>query len=134
MAKIAGRLANLTTDGTAVTGIVDATLNGENAMISTTTHDENSESYIYGRFGGTIDLTLLWDDDVSAAGQEAIKNDFFGKTTSTYVFEMEAGSGFDQFSCDGLVGSFAPSGPNDDAGEVSVTIQLTGDMTRSTQV
>lgn len=131
MAKIAGRLQSLSTDGTAINGIVDANLAGENNMIDTTTHDENSRSFIYGRFSGTIDGTLKWDD--TDTGQEAVKDDFFAATTSVYVFRMETLSGADEYTGTGLVSSFGPSGPNDDAGEMAFTIQLTGTLTRSAQ-
>ena len=131
MAKIAGRLQNLSTDATTVNGIVDANFAGENNMIDTTTHDESSRSFIYGRFSGTIDGTLKWDDE--DAGQEAIKADFFGAATSSYVFRMQSVSGADEYTGTGLVASFGPSGPNDDAAEMAFTIQLSGTVTRSTQ-
>ena len=131
MAKIAGRLQNLSTDAQAIGGIVDANFAGENNMIDTTTHDESSRSFIYGRFSGTIDGTLKWDDE--DLGQEEIKGDFFGQATSSYVFRMQTVSGADEFTGTGLVASFGPSGPNDDAGEFSFSIQLSGTVTRSTQ-
>jgi len=131
MAKIAGRLQTLSTDGVAIGGVVDASLNGENETIDTTTHDDASKTFIYNRFTGTIDGSLLWDD--VDAGQEQIKADFFGQTTSVYLFRLQVGTGFDEFSATGLVTSFAPTGPNDDAAEFSFTIQLTGAMTRSAQ-
>ncbi len=132
MAKIAGRFQSITIDGITVNGIVDATMNLENAILDTTAHDDlDSRTFIYGRQTGTVDLTLRWDD--ADPGQEDLLDAAFGKTVNTYVFTMETLSGADRYTFSGLVSTSSPSAPNDDVAELSAAIQITGDITRDTQ-
>ena len=131
MPKIVGRLQNLAIATVDIAGIVDATLNGEVAEIGSTSHDDTSETFVPGRFSGTIDGTMRWDD--AAAGQEDLKTAFFAKTTDSYRFRMETGSGFDEFTANGFVTSFTPTGPNDDIADWSFAIRVTGDLTRAPQ-
>ncbi len=138
MSKIAGRLQKLaiSTDGgstyTDINGIVDADLAMENAELDTTTHDDtNSRSYIYGRFSGTINATLKWDD--ADTGQDTLITSFLNKTILDYRFRMETLVGAQEYESQGLVTALNPSGPNDDVAEMPVTIRLTGDITKAAQ-
>lgn len=132
MAESAGRLQSVTTDATAINGIVDGAINLENAMLDTTTHDDDAaRTNIYGRQSGTLEFTFM-DDDLDA-GQEELKLDFDNRTTSVYVFRMQTLSGADEYTATGLVSSLARSGPNDDPAEFTATITLTGAAVRTAQ-
>lgn len=136
MAKIAGKLQTLEIDDgggfVTINGIVDATLNGEVDQLDSTTHDNvNSRTFIPNRFSGTIDGTLKWDE--ADAGQVDVMDSFLNKTTVSYRFRMQTGTGFYEFTASGNVNTFNASGPNDDVAEIAFTIQITGDLTRATQ-
>ena len=132
MARIAGRLQSVDIDAVAIGCIVDASISGENAELDTTCHDDlDARAYIYGRFSGTMDLTMKWDE--ADAGQIDLADAFFGKTINVYTFRMQTGTGFQLYTVSGLVTSFSPSAPNDDVAELTATIRLTGAIVRSAQ-
>lgn len=132
MAKIHGRLQSFQWNGSAVAGIVDASLNLERPAVETTSHDTgDAREFIQGRLSGTVDLTLRWDE--ADAVQSAMQTDFFAGTSRATKFRMQTAGGAHSLDATGLITSWAPSGPNDDAGEVSVSIQLSGTITENAQ-
>ena len=132
MANIAGRFQTISIDAVAVGDVTDGAMSGENAEIDTTTHDDaGSRTFIYGRFSGSMDLTMLWNN--TDAGQEDVLDAFFGKTTNAYVFLLETLSGADRYTAQGLVTAVNPTASNDDATEWTATIRITGDLVRDNQ-
>lgn len=132
MAKIHGRLQSFQWNGTAVAGIVDGSFNGERPPVDSTSHDTgDARDFLQGRLTGTIDLTLRWDE--ADAVQSAMADDFFAGTSRACKFRMQTAGSAHSYDATGLITSWAPSGPNDDPGEVSVSIQLSGTITQNTQ-
>ena len=132
MAKVHGRLATFGWGGASVGGIVDMSLNLERPEIDVTTHDTgDARAYISGRLAGTIDLTMKWDE--ADAGQDAMQTAFFAGTDSTIYFRLGTGAGLHTYTGTGKITSWAPSGPNDDASEVSCTVRFNGAITEGTQ-
>ena len=132
MAKIHGRLSTFTWNAVAVNGIVDETFNLERPSIDTTCHDDgDARSFIAGRLAGSIDLTLRWDE--ADSGQGGMQADFFTGTSRAIVFRMQTGAGNHEFTGTGLIENWNPSGPNDDAAEVTATVRISGAITEATQ-
>jgi predicted secreted protein len=132
MAKIHGRLSNFSWNATAVNGIVDTSLNLERPEIDVTTHDTGDfREFISGRLAGTVDLTMKWDE--ADAGQGAMQTDLIAGTQRAIFFRMETASGKHSFTGTGQITSWTPSGPNDDAGEVSANVRFSGNITEATQ-
>lgn len=132
MAKIHGRLQSFQWNAVAVNGIVDGSLNMERPEIDTTTHDTgDAREGLSGRLTGTVDLTLKWDEADSA--QSSMQTDFVAGTARAIKFRMQTLAGAHSFDATGAITSWAPSGPNDDASEVAVSIQLRNAITEPTQ-
>jgi len=127
MAKFHGRGAGLTFSGDAVGGIDEISASIERAALDATDHDDASRTYISGRIGGTIDLSLKYDS--GDAGQVALKDNIYSDTgAEAFVYVMGDGR---KISGSGFVTSWNPSGPNDDVGMVSCTIQISGTITEA---
>ena len=139
MPKIAGRISTIeiSTDGGStfheVKGASDVTLSGNQAELTTTSHDSGQfEEYIPGRKDFTIDLGLRYDE--ADPGQDLLMDSFYSGTTVDWRFRMQVGTGLDQYLCKGFCSSLSPAGPNDDVASMDATIRVTGPVTRQTQV
>lgn len=132
MAKIHGRLQSFQWNAVAVAGIVDGSLNLERPEVDSTTHDTgDTREFLQGRLAGTVDLSLKWDE--ADAAQSAMQTDFFAGTSRAIKFRMQTAGSAHSIDGTGLITSWAPSGPNDDAGEVSVSIRYSGTITENAQ-
>lgn len=139
MARQAGRIQKLavSTDGgtnyTEVKGIADATLNLEQAELTTTAHDDGDfETFIVGRKNGSIDVTVRYDE--ADAGQQTLLDSFFDGTTLDYRWRMRGDvSGARELTAKGIITSQPQAAPNDDVASMDTTIRLTGTITKATQ-
>ncbi len=138
MAKIQGRLGRLavSSDGgttwVQVNGIQDMTFTGNADELDVSAHDSGQfREYLQGRKDATIDGTLWWDE--ADPGQNIVKNAYFSSTRIDMRFRMEENTGRDEIFTKGIVTSYSPASPNDDAASVDFTLRVTGDFTPSTQ-
>lgn len=132
MAKIHGRLQSFQWNGTAVAGLVDGSANLERPPLDSSTHDTgDAREFLQGRLTGTIDLSMKWDEADSI--QSAMAVDFFAGTSRTCKFRMQTAGGAHSYDATGLITGWAPSGPNDDVGEVTASVQLSGTITENAQ-
>ncbi len=131
MSKIAGRLGRvaISTDGgasfTDVNGISDMTFNTTTEEIDVTTHDDNIfRTFIQGRKEGSLDLSMMWDED--DPGQNALRNAYFGATQPQFRFRLQEGTNRQEFLASGFISNWTPAAPNDDAATMDVTIRFSG--------
>ena len=138
MAKIQGRLGALkiSTDGgntyTTVNGLIDGTLNGDQAEIKITAHDDGAvETYLPGRKNWTIDAKLHYDE--ADAGQIAVTSCFLNGTTVYWEMYLQSGTGFKIATAQGFVTKHTDASPNDDAAGLDFTVRITGALTWTNQ-
>ena len=132
MAKQHGRLSNLQWNSVAVNGIVDIDPSFTRPKLDCTVHDTgDGREYLSGRLEGAIQMTLKWDEADPA--QSSMEDDFFADTERAMEFQMQTGTGFHNYTGNGKIESWEPSGPNDEVAEVSVNVYFNGAITKGTQ-
>lgn len=137
MSKIVGRLGAIkhsldNVTYTAINGLVDGTLNGSQAEIKVTSHDDGAyETYLAGRKDWTVDAKLHYDE--ADAGQIAVTNSFLNGTTVYYQMYLQVGSGYKIATGQGFITKHTDGAPNDDAASFDFTIRITGQLTWTNQ-
>lgn len=127
MAKLHGRLQSLSFSGSAVGGIEEGNISLERSALESTDHDDASKTYISGRIGGTIEVSLKLDS--GDAGQEALRDNIIDDTGEE-ACDFRMGDGR-KYTCNGFVSAWNPSGPNDNVATISCTIQISGTITEA---
>lgn len=133
MAVTRGRIGEVSIGGTAVGKVIDATLTIESSEITVTTHDSGQwEEFLQGRKSGSIELTLRYDE--ADAPQQAAIAASFAETTVAVVWVSQglATSGAERFTATAFVSAQPLESPNDEENKLSLTLRITGTVTRDT--
>ena len=138
MSKIVGRLGALkiSLDGGSsyqtVNGLVDGTLNGDQAEVKVTSHDDGQyETYLPGRKNWTVDAKCHYDE--ADAGQINVTSSFLANTTVLWQMYLQSGTGFKIATGSGFVTKLVDGSPNDDAASFDFTVRITGQLTWTNQ-
>ena len=110
----------------------DVTINVNLDAIEATSHDSGGwREFLPGLSQWGASAEALYVD--ADAGQDKVFSALDGKSTVKFRFTPKTGTGLEKFEGDGIITSWELSGPNDDAAAVSIEIQGTGALSKSTQ-
>ena len=112
--------------------IVDASLNLEQSELEVTSHDDGAwQAYLAGRKGGTMDISMRYDD--ADTSQDAMRTSFFAGITLRWQFRLDTGTGIEQYTFLGFITSIKPSGPNNDPAAYDISVRIAGSVTMDDQ-
>jgi TP901-1 family phage major tail protein len=132
MGKIVGKYLVVTVGSNAYTALRSSTFEMAADMIDVTTADSTGgwKEYLAGEKGGTISIEGLYDTSATEGFEEAADDLISGAVATFKYGETESGTTY--WTGSGLISSVSITGDKNDGASYSLTIQLTGAVTKAT--
>jgi predicted secreted protein len=129
MAGLSSANCTFTYSGSAVSGLVSASISLDQSMIDITNISTGPRSYVLGNRGATITVDMFYDQgDVGVAALETAANG--GGSAAFSLVLTNAGGGM-SYSGNAFVTAFSPSAATQEVLRASATLQVTGALTIS---
>jgi predicted secreted protein len=124
MAGLSSANCTFTYSGSAVSGLVSASISLDQSMIDITNISTGPRSYVLGNRGATITVDMFYDQgDVGVAALENAAN---GGGSASFSLVLSTGM---TYSGNAFVTAFSPSAATQEVLRASATLQVTGALT-----
>lgn len=130
MAGLSSANCTFSYGGSAISGLVNASISLDQTTIDTTNISTGTRSYILGNRGGTISIEAFYDQgDAGVAAMETAVNS--GSAAGAFVLVMTNASSGMQYAGNAFVTAFSSSAAVNEVLRCTATLQITGAVTIS---